>query len=430
MFSFHYLNNVLHGEGINLESLLKEVGTPAYVYSARSIRDHFRELNHAFAPLENYRICYAVKANSNLTILRLLQEEGAWFDIVSAGELFKVLRAGGKAAQCTFAGVGKMSHEIEYALDEGIYSFNIESEEELELINDIAKRRGLKAPIALRVNPDVDTPTHHYISTGKNKNKFGIAFHRIEEIYAKVAALPHLAIRGIQTHIGSQILTATPFLEAIEKLAPLVMKIHQRYGLEFFSIGGGLGILYEGVLEKNAQSLEEQENSFLKAYAHALLRPLKALRLPIFFEPGRFLVGNAGVLLTQVLYRKETSEKNFLIVDAGMNDLIRPALYQGHHDIKPLKAKSREQEESLFEKVDVVGPVCESGDFFARDRLLPPLHAGDKLAILSVGAYGMVMGSNYNARPLPPEILLDGNTAKVIRRRQRWEDLIQGERTL
>ncbi len=426
MHSFHYINSVLHCEGVDLESLSQEVGTPAYVYSARTIRDHFRALQKALGSLP-HRLCYAVKANSNLAILRLLKEEGAGFDIVSGGELFKVLKAGGSAGQCTFAGVGKMPHEIEYALGEGVYSFNVESEGELDLINAIAGRLGCKAPIALRVNPDVDTPTHHYISTGRHKNKFGIGLDRAESLYERAASLPHLKIRGIQTHIGSQILRAAPFLEAIEKLTPLVQRIQARYALEFFSIGGGLGIVYQGALASGDAAWWAQESRGEKLsahdYARHILKPLEQLNLPIFLEPGRFLVGNAGVLLTKVLYRKETPEKNFLIVDAGMNDLIRPALYQGHHDLEPLVAP----DDRPLEKIDVVGPVCESGDFFAQDRRLPRMEEGEHLAVMSAGAYGLVMASNYNARPLPPEILVNGSTASLVRRRQSWENLVREE---
>ncbi|MFZ4116677.1 MAG: diaminopimelate decarboxylase [Chthoniobacterales bacterium] len=422
MHFFHYLDNVLHCEEVNLETLSEEVGTPAYVYSATTIRTNIRLLHQALAPLQ-HRICYATKANSNLAILRLLIEEGAGFDIVSGGELFKVLHAGGRADQCTFAGVGKMPHEMEYALQNGIYCFNVESEGELELINTVARKLGCKAPIALRVNPDVDTPTHHYISTGKNKNKFGIGLDRAEEVYARAAALPYLTIRGVQMHIGSQIVTTAPFVEAIEKLTPLVQRLHEHYNLEFFSVGGGIGIVYEGALASDTAPLQHQQGLSPEAYAAPILEPLQALGLPIFFEPGRFLVGNAGVLLTKALYRKETPEKNFLIVDAGMNDLIRPALYQGHHDIEPLQ----QRRERPLERIDVVGPVCESGDFFAQDRTLHYIEAGESLAIMSAGAYGLVMGSNYNARPLPPEILIEGKKATIVRRRQTWEDLIREE---
>lgn len=418
MCCFHYINNALHVEEVLLQKVAEEVGTPAYVYSATAIKKNFQKFQQAFESLPHL-ICYAAKANSNLAILRLLAKEGAGFDIVSGGELFKVLRAGGRADQCTFAGVGKLAHEIEYALQQGIYCFNVESEQELEMINEIAGRLGCVAPIALRINPDVDASTHHYISTGKSKNKFGIGLDRAEAIYEKAAALPHLKIRGLQTHIGSQILIAAPFAEAVKKLAPLVLKIKKEYGLEFFSLGGGVGIDYQNALEDGSNSLTPQK------YAEEVLEPLKVLGLRILFEPGRCLVGNAGALITRVLYRKETPTKKFLIVDAGMNDLIRPALYQSHHEIVPLQR----QEDRALEKIDVVGPVCESGDFFAEDRLLPRVEPGEALAIMSAGAYGFAMASHYNSRPLLPEVLVEGKTMRVVRRRETWEDLVRCEVT-
>jgi diaminopimelate decarboxylase len=413
---FHYINGSLHAEEIDLAHIAATVGTPAYIYSATAIRHHFQRFQQAFSSLDHL-ICYAAKANSNLAILRLLAKEGAGFDIVSGGELFKVLRAGGRADQCTFAGVGKLPHEIEYALQQGIACFNVESEQELEVINDVAARLGCIAPIALRINPDVDAPTHRYISTGKSKNKFGIGLDRAERVYAQAATLSHLKIRGLQTHIGSQILDATPFATAVEKLTPLVLKIKKQYDLEFFSLGGGIGIPYQNVLKNGEQELTPEK------YAAQVLEPLRALGLRILFEPGRFLVGNAGVLLTTALYRKETPAKKFLIVDAGMNDLIRPALYQGYHEIVPLQ----QQDDRALEEIDVVGPVCESGDFFAEDRSLPHIEPGELLAILSAGAYGFTMGSNYNARPMPPEVLVEGKTMRVVRKRQTYEDLVRGE---
>lgn len=307
--------------------------------------------------------------------------------------------------------------EIEYALQQGIYCFNVESEQELEVIHEIARGLGCVAPIALRVNPDVDTETHRYISTGKNKNKFGINIDCAESIYERAAALPYLKIRGLQTHIGSQILDATSFAKAVEKLTPLILKIKKQYGLEFFSLGGGLGIDYQHPLEEKSDGLTPEK------YAAQVLEPLRALSLRILFEPGRFLVGNAGALLTTALYRKETPTKKFLIVDAGMNDLIRPALYQGHHEIVPLQRFA----DRLLERVDVVGPVCETGDFFAEDRCLPRVEAAERLAIMSAGAYGFTMASNYNARPLPAEVLVEGKTMRVVRQRQTWEDLVRGE---
>jgi diaminopimelate decarboxylase len=430
MHSFRYAEGSLKCEGVDLESVAAEVGTPAYVYSAETIRNNFRRLDTALAPLGDRMICYAMKANGNLSVLNLLAKEGAGFDIVSGGELFRVLKAGGRADRCTFAGVGKTVEEIDYALRQGIYSFNVESEQELERINEVAGKAGLIAPIAIRVNPDVDAPTHKYISTGKSKNKFGIGLDRAAEVYARAASLPNLKIRGLQTHIGSQILKAPPFAEAVRKLTPLVLELKALYGLEFFSVGGGVGIVYRGALASGDAAWwkgggeEAPERITPEEYASEVIAPLQALGLRILFEPGRFIVGNAGVLLTSVLYRKETPTKKFVVVDAGMNDLIRPALYEGHHEIEPL----RQPKDSSLEKVDVVGPVCESGDFFAQDREVPTLAPGDRIALMSAGAYGFVMSSTYNARPLLPEVLVEGDKAAVVRARQTWDDLIRGEK--
>lgn len=431
MHSFRYLDGALHCEGVNLDKVASEVGTPAYVYSAETIRENYRRLDAALAPLDRM-ICYAMKANGNLSVLNLLAREGAGFDIVSGGELFKVLKAGGRADRCIFAGVGKTEDEIFYALRQGIYCFNVESEEELETINDVAGRAGIVAPIALRVNPDVDAPTHKYISTGKSKNKFGIGLDRAASVYDRAASLPHLRIRGLQTHIGSQILKYAPFAEAVRKLTPLVLELKAKHALQFFSVGGGVGIVYRGALQSGdaawwkEEGKEEAERLSPETYAGEIVGPLKEFGLRILFEPGRFLVGNAGVLLSKVLYRKSTPTKNFVIVDAGMNDLIRPALYEGYHEIEPL----RKPADRTMEKVDVVGPVCESGDFFAQDRELPLLKPGDRVALMSAGAYGSVMASTYNARPLLPEVLVDGEKATVVRERQTWEDLIRGEKIL
>jgi diaminopimelate decarboxylase len=429
MHSFRYTDGSLTCEGVDLESVAAEVGTPAYVYSSETIRNNYRRLDAALAPLGDRMICYAMKANSNLSVLNLLAKEGAGFDIVSGGELFRVLKAGGRADRCTFAGVGKTAAEIDYALRQGIYSFNVESEEELERINEVAGKAGLVAPIAVRVNPDVDAPTHKYISTGKSKNKFGIGLDRAAEVYARAALLPNLRIRGLQTHIGSQILKAPPFAEAVRKLTPLVLELKAKHGLEFFSVGGGVGIVYRGALASGdaawwtGSGEETAERITPEEYASEVIGPLKELGLRILFEPGRFIVGNAGVLLTTVLYRKETPTKKFVVVDAGMNDLIRPALYEGHHEIEPL----RQPGNAATEKVDVVGPVCESGDFFAQDREVPQLAPGDRIALMSAGAYGFVMSSTYNARPLLPEVLVEGTKSTVVRARQTWEDLIRGE---
>ena len=432
MHEFSYRGGELYCEGVSLEKLASEHGTPLYVYSAKTIRDHYRRLDEALTGLD-HRVCFAMKANSNLAVLDLLAREGAGFDIVSGGELFRVLKAGGRADACTFAGVGKTREEIEYALGQGVYSFNVESEPELEFINEVAGAMGRKAPVALRVNPDVDAQTHKYISTGKSHNKFGIGIDRILGVYAAAAKLPHLKIRGIQTHIGSQILETKPFVEALSKLVPIVEELKSLYGVEFFSIGGGVGIIYHGTLESGAPDWWKRAEAdggrriAFDDYAQAVVPLLKPLGLKILLEPGRSLVGNAGAMLASVVYVKRTPAKTFVITDAGMNDLIRPALYEGHHEIVPLKEPA---EDASRHPVDVVGPVCESGDFFAQDRDLPAVKAGDRLALLSAGAYGFVMASNYNSRRLPAEILVDGDKAEVVRERQSWDDLIAGEKLL
>jgi len=427
MHHFTYQNGSLYCEGVNLEELASETGTPAYVYSASTISENFRRLDSALSPL-NHEICYAAKANSNLSILHLLAKQGAGFDIVSSGELFRVKKAGGSPAHCTFAGVGKTAEEIRYALESDIYSFNVESEEELLRIDSIAGSCGKKAPVAIRVNPDVDAQTHKFISTGKSKNKFGIGIDRAEAVYSDAASLKNVSLRGIQTHIGSQILTTAPFAEAATKLAPLVKKLKDRHGLEFFSFGGGLGIIYSDALESAAPSWWETRSPEDKRitpedYAAAIIPHLAPLEMRILFEPGRFLVGNAGVLLSEVQYIKKTPAKHFTVVDAAMNDLIRPALYEGYHQIVPLR-----ESQATPTLMDVVGPVCESGDFFAQDRELPLLAPGDRIALMSAGAYGFAMSSQYNSRPLLPEVLVKGTRAELARTRQSYDDLIAGEK--
>ncbi|MEY2519306.1 MAG: diaminopimelate decarboxylase [Verrucomicrobiota bacterium] len=427
MHSFHYRDGELYCEDVALAHVAQEFGTPLYVYSAGTILDHYRRLDAALAPLDHL-ICYAVKANSNGAILKLLSEQGSGFDIVSGGELFRVLAAGGDPQRCSFAGVGKSQDEIEYALDQGVLSFNVESEAELAYIDRIARGKNLRAPIALRVNPDVDAGTHRYISTGRSENKFGIALDQVAAIYEEAARLPNILIRGVQMHIGSQITDAAPFAEAIAKVAPLIHELNQRHALEFFSVGGGMGIIYKRALESGSGKWWHEHDGEASAfsvadYAAAILPPLRELNLRVLLEPGRFLVGNAGVLLTTVRYLKQTGHKKFVIVDAGMNDLIRPALYQSYHEIVPV----REPSDSARELVDVVGPVCESGDFFAQDREMPAMKEGDIAAIMSAGAYGFVMASNYNSRPLPAEVLVHGRDFNLVRKRQTLADLMQGE---
>lgn len=425
MHSFHYRNGSLHCEDVDLESLAATHGTPTYVYSKATILDHYNRLADAMKGID-CRICYATKANSNLAVLQVLAKAGAGFDIVSGGELFRVERAGGDPALCTFAGVGKTRAEIEYALKRGIYCFNAESEAEVAFINEVAGSLGMIAPVALRVNPNVDAQTHKYISTGKSENKFGIDFATIGQAYARAAAFPHIRLRGLQMHIGSQLTSVKPFAEAVAKVVPLVAELKSLYQIEFFSIGGGIGIVYQDSFASGPRTwweIREEKPLTVEEYAKSLLPLLEPLGLKIILEPGRFMVGNAGVLLSEVLYEKRGSAKVFKIVDAGMNDLIRPALYEGHHEIVPLK----EPTSTSVETVDVVGPVCESGDFFAQNRELPALQSGDYIALLSAGAYGFVMASNYNSRPLPAEILVDGAQAHVVRARQSLEDLVAGE---
>ena len=423
--SFRYRDRQLHCEGVNLEEVAEKIGTPVYVYSGGTILDHYRRLDEALGGLD-HEICYAVKANSNRAILRLLAEAGAGFDIVSGGELFRVLRAGGDPGRCSFAGVGKSAEEIEYALDQGVACFNLESEAELTDIARIAAKKNVRAPFAFRVNPDVDSGSHRYITTGRSENKFGIALDRALALFETAARLPQLTIRGVQMHIGSQITETAPFAEAIARMTPLVLELKKTYGIEFFSIGGGMGIVYESALASGSSAWWKTDQTgalSIEGYAAAIVPPLRALDLRILLEPGRFLVGNAGILLTRIRYLKQTGQKKFAIVDAGMNDLIRPALYQSYHEIVPLRAP----ESAARETIDIVGPVCESADFFAQDRAMPPLAEGDLLAIMSAGAYGFAMASNYNSRPLPAEVLVDGSSFGSIRARQTLPDLVRGE---
>ena len=428
MHSFHYRNGALACEDYDLRTAAEKFGTPLYLYSAETARDHYRRLDAALGSLDHL-ICYAVKANSNRAILKLFADAGAGFDIVSGGELYRVIQAGGDPTKCTFAGVGKSREEIEYALECRVHSFNVESEAELELINRIAGTKGTRAPIALRANPDVQTHTHAYISTGASENKFGIGLDRLSAVYEAASRMPNIRIAGLQMHIGSQITEAKPFAEAIRKVMPLVRNLTNRYGIEFFSIGGGMGIIYRRALESGAgkwwRDNDGESSAFsVRDYADAIVPSLDGAGLRILLEPGRFLVGNAGVLLTRVRYLKRTPKKTFAIVDAGMNDLIRPALYESFHEIVPVEEAPVSASRS---KIDIVGPVCESGDFFATDREMPELREGDLLAIMSAGAYGFVMASNYNSRPLPAEALVRGNQIGLIRRRQKVEELVQDE---
>jgi len=394
--------------------------------------DHYNRLDGCLAELDHL-ICYAVKANSNRAILKLLADAGAGFDIVSGGELFRVIAAGGDPAKCTFAGVGKSREEIEYALDQRVLSFNVESEAELDYISAIAGARKQRAPVALRINPDVDPHTHEYISTGSHQNKFGIALQRATDVYQRAANLAGIKIVGVQMHIGSQITEAEPFADAIKKVLPLVQQLKSSAAIEFFSIGGGLGIVYQSSFASGERKwwtdggrgkTAEKHALSIQDYVSAVVPSLRNLGVRILLEPGRLIVGNAGVLLARVRYMKQSGTKKFAIVDAGMNDLIRPALYHSFHEIVPVKEPSGKID---LESIDVVGPVCESGDFFAIDRPMPELHEGDVVAIMSAGAYGMVMASNYNSRPLPAEVLVQGSRFALVRQRQQWKDLTREE---
>jgi diaminopimelate decarboxylase len=425
MHDFRYVGGKLYCESVSLETLARKFGTPLYVYSQGTLTRHFQELNKALAPIDHL-ICFAVKSNSNLSVLRTLARLGGGFDIVSGGELQRVLAAGGQAGRCVFAGVGKSEEEIEFALRKGVYAFNAESEAELERINHIAGRLRKVAPVSVRVNPDVAAGTHKKITTGTYENKFGIAFERVEEVYERASRLRHLRLRGIQMHIGSQITDTTPFEQAVRKVAPLAKVLKARHGLEFFSIGGGLGIVYEPALASGAsawwKSSAAKKILTPRAYATRLLPLLEPLGLRILLEPGRFISGNAGALVTRIEYVKRTGKKNFLIVDAAMNDLIRPAFYDAYHEIVPLQRKN-----GALLSSDVVGPICESGDFFCHDRPLPRLGQGDCVALLSAGAYGSVMASNYNTRAIATEVLVHGKKAAVVRKRQPVRDIWKNE---
>jgi diaminopimelate decarboxylase len=409
---FSYSDNDLYCEQVPLADLAQKTGTPAYVYSSQTIRDNFHAYDQAFGDLP-HTVCYAVKANSSLAILALLAREGAGFDIVSGGELFRTLKAGGDPAKVVFSGVGKNADEVEYALATGIHGFNCESEAELALVDAMAARRGVTASFSIRVNPDVDAATHPYISTGLSRHKFGIAIPEALAVYERARRFRNLTARGVSCHIGSQILDPSPILEAVDKVVALAAELRGRgFPITHLDLGGGLGISYQ----PGDQAPE------ISAFVESLRARLRASGLHVMVEPGRSIVGAAGVLLTRVLYRKHNGAKEFVIVDAAMNDLIRPSLYRAHHEIIPLRRNALPPV-----TVDVVGPVCETGDFLARDRHMANVFPGDFLAICSAGAYGFVQASNYNSRPRGAEVLVEGSTYRVIRTRETFEDLVRGE---
>ena len=424
MHDFRYVGTKLFCEDVAVEALAEKFGTPLYIYSQHTLTDHFRKLDASLASLDHL-ICFAMKANSNLSVMRVLANLGSGFDVVSAGELERVIVAGGDPRKCVFAGVAKSEGEIEFALQRGIYCFNVESEPEIARINRVATRLKKIAPIAVRVNPNVEAGTHAKITTGTYENKFGIAFENIEGIYARAARLKHIRLRGLQMHIGSQLTEVAPYEMAVKKVLPLIQKLAAKHRLEFFSPGGGLGIVYNPALASGQAAWWKSPAArgilTPASYAARLLPLLKPLNLKILIEPGRFIVGNAGILVTRVEYVKRTGKKNFVIVDAAMNDLIRPAFYDAYHEIVPLRKRAGAMIAS-----DVVGGICESGDYFCKDRPLPKVGEGDLLALLSAGAYGFVMASNYNARPFAAVVLVHGRRAAAARERQAvekiWED--------
>jgi diaminopimelate decarboxylase len=424
MHDFRYVGNKLYCEGVAIDSLAKKFGTPLYVYSQATLTRRFEELDRAMAPVEHL-VCFAMKSNSNQSVLRTLANLGAGFDIVSGGELQRVIAAGGDPRKCVFAGVGKTEAEIAFALTKNVYSFNVESEPELQRINKVAARLKKVAPVAVRLNPNVDAKTHAKITTGTYENKFGIAFEDIAGVYARAAKLKNLRLRGLQMHIGSQLTDVRPFELAVKKVVPLVQQLKAKHGIEFFSIGGGVGIVYEPALASGAADWWGKDGKNIltpQKYAAKLLPLLQPLGLKILMEPGRYISGNAGILVTRVEYVKRTGKKNFVIVDGAMNDLIRPAFYDAYHEIVPLIKKGGATIPS-----DVVGPVCESGDYFCKDRPLPKVGEGDHLALLSAGAYGFVMASNYNTRSLATEVLVSGKKAAVVRTRQPLPQIWAGE---
>ena len=421
MHDFRYVGGRLFCEGVSVESLVKKHGSPLYIYSQKTLTQHFQKLDRALNSLDHL-VCFAMKANSNLAVIRTFANLGSGFDTVSGGEIQRVIAAGGDPRKCVFAGVGKTEAEIEFGLKKGIYSFNVESEPELQRINRIAARLKKIAPVAVRVNPNIDAKTHAKITTGTYENKFGIAFEDIEGVYARAGKLKNLRLRGLQMHIGSQLTDVKPFKQAVEKVIPLVRRLQERHPLEFFSIGGGLGIVYNLALASGDSKWwgtpDGRKILTPQLYAGTLVPLLAPLGLKILLEPGRFLVGNAGILVTRVEYVKRTGRKNFVIVDAAMNDLIRPAFYDSYHEIIPVRKKAGAAVSS-----DVVGPICESGDYFAKDRPLAKVGEGEHLALLSAGAYGFVMASNYNSRGLAAEVLVSGRKSAEVRERQPVQDI-------
>ncbi len=407
-----YRDRALFCDNVALADIAADAGTPTYVYSAQAILENYRSYEAAFGA-QPHTVCYAVKANGTLAILKLLAQAGAGFDIVSGGELYRVLKAGGDPKKIVFSGVGKTAPEIDAALTAGIFVFNCESEPELALIDALAHRHGIQARVAMRVNPDVDAATHAYISTGRLAHKFGVDIADAEAIYDRACQHENLRFEGVSCHIGSQLMNPEPVMEAVDRVLNLIDRLRSKgFDIRHADLGGGLGVAYK----------PEESTPDISSFIAQMCARLKDRGLHAMIEPGRSIVGPAGVLLTRVLYRKTTGDKNFVIVDAAMNDLIRPALYSAYHEILPVRETNGQR--SI---VDVVGPVCETGDFLAKDRELAEVMPGDMLAICTAGAYGFVQSSNYNARPRAAEVLVEENSWRVIRKRETNEDLVRGE---
>lgn len=428
MHHFHHVGPNLQCEQVDLAEIARLYGTPTYVYSSATMGDNYRRLARGLAGLD-LQICYAMKANSNIALLRHFANLGAGFDLVSGGEIQRVLAAGGDIRRSVFAGVGKTDAEIKLALEHHVFAFHVESEPEIARINHVAGKLGVNAPIAIRINPDVDAHTHAKITTGKSDNKFGIPLAHAAAAYEAAARFPHIEIKGAQMHIGSQLTSLAPFVEAVKKLAPFVAELKAKYGITYWSIGGGIGIIYKEALASGDAawwSAQPPETRPLtpEAYGEALTPLLAPLGLKILLEPGRYLVGNAGVLLTRVEFLKRGKGKNFLIVDAAMNDLVRPAMYDSFHEIVPLRRDSTRATLTT----DVVGPVCESGDCFAKDRQVQEVGEGEYLAFMSAGAYGFTMASRYNTRNMAAEVLVQGAASDLINVRETFAQQIQNEK--
>ncbi len=428
MHQFRYSGHDLQCESVDLAAVARLYGTPTYVYSAGTITDNYERLKRSLSGLD-VGICYAMKANSNLALLRLLSNLGAGFDLVSGGEIRRALAAGANVRQSVFAGVGKTEAEIRLALEQGIHALHVESEPELARINHVAGTLGVKAPIAVRVNPDVDAQTHAKITTGKSDNKFGIPLRQATAAYEAAAKLKNIEIRGVQMHIGSQLTSVAPFVEAVRKLAPFVAELKANFGISYFSLGGGMGVTYRDALASGQQAWwdaqpAEQRPITPETYGAALTPLLAPLGLRILLEHGRFMVANAGVLLARVEHLKRGAQKNFLIVDAAMNDLIRPAMYDSYHEIVPVHRDSSRR--ALV--ADVVGPICESSDCFAHDRQIQELGEGELVAFMSAGAYGFAMANRYNGRLLPAEVMVRGSSFELVNARETFDHTIAGEK--